>query len=500
MGNDMSAFMRNSDDLFVLSIGGKSVTIDPIFSINCMEQYLSFIDSGCDYRTAVAKLAYFKWVESKDTNNTFTESDFIGMSAEDLERLAATLLEQAVDSEKDDNAEKNEDVFKALYIASNTLRMEMTETTRKVTAPFMKAQRQTKKLQHLLGLSNKIQSMMPPFGVDNISAALDISNSAAYRDAMSIQASLDMDALSASAALNFDIQDRINSVLPHLDFYNENIFAINDAVNHANKYSHFVNTMLSPGVTSMLEQFATRVSEVMNPLGDVISAISENFFRPLNNLWLTFDFDDVHQKLLERDRKGIEQILFETKWFMFSADVAVGDFVFDVVDILRNKRIKNHDKHIDAIVFKYITHDTIDGIARDWKTRQISKHIKRILRESLIAYKQKKYASTIILLSNLWQGIVADLYDSTGYRTDKKSKEQFAQIVAKEDAPQVISQFFNKYIWKDCRSPDGVIDGIPGRHAIAHGWLMDAKYPSRKTALNAILFTHFLLGCYPTEP
>lgn len=499
MGDDMTPFMRNLDNEFVLSISGISITIDSIFSINCMEQYLSFIDSGCDYKTAAAKLAYFKWTESKDSANTFAESDFIGLPTEELERFAVVLLEQAVDSEKEDTPEKTDDVFKALYTASNTLRLKMTETTRKFTAPFMNAQRQSEKLQHLLGLSNKIQSIIPPFGADRISAVLDISNSAAYRDAISIQASLGMGALSTSAALNFDIHDRINSVLPHLDFYNENIFAINEAVNHASKYSHFVSTMLSPGVTSMLEQFATRVSEVMNPLGNVISAISENFFRPLNNLWLTLDFDEVQQKLLERDRKGIEQILFETKWFMFSADIAVGDFVFDVVDILQNKRIRNHGKHIDAVVFKHITQDKIDDIARDWKDCRMSTHIKRILREALVAYKQKKYASTIFILSNLWQGIIAELHSFTEYRTGSKTKEQFAQIVTEENAPQVISQFFNDYIWKDCHSPDDVIEGVPGRHAVAHGWLMDAKYPSRKTALNAILFTHFLLNCYPYE-
>jgi len=136
---------------------------------------------------------------------------------------------------------------------------------------------------------------------------------------------------------------------------------------------------------------------------------------------------------------------------MFSADIAVGSFVLDVVDVLQNKRIKNYYKHIDAIVFQYVTHDEIDAIGRDWKSRKLTKHIKRVLFEAVSAYKKRQYATTAIVL------------------------------------------------WGDCYKPEQVIDGIPGRHAIAHGWLMMKKYPSRKEALNAILFTHYLVSLYDYE-
>jgi hypothetical protein len=257
--------------------------------------------------------------------------------------------------------------------------------------------------------------------------------------------------------------------------------------------------MVSPGVVSALQVAASRIEDIINPLGNVIASISENFFNPLRKLWATIDFDEMHRSLLEKERKGIEKILFETKWFMFSADIAVGSFVLDVVEVLQNKRIKNYSKHIDGIVFKYVTLDIVEDIGRDWKIRKLSKHMKRILLESIRAYKGRNYATTAIVLSNLWQGIIADLNDNTDGRTDRKTKEQFANIMSTENASEVTAQFLNNYIWGNCYSVDDVIDGILGRHAIAHGWLMDLKYPSRKEALNAILFTHFLTSCYAYE-
>ena len=133
------------------------------------------------------------------------------------------------------------------------------------------------------------------------------------------------------------------------------------------------------------------------------------------------------------------------------------------------------------------------------KTHKTNINIKRILLEAIGAYRKRQYATTAIVLSSLWQGLIFDLSDCTDGRTDKKTKEFFAQIISKEKAPEIISQFHDTYIWGNCYAPNQVIDGILGRHAIAHGWLMETKYPSRKEALNAILFTNFLISCYDYE-
>ena len=47
------------------------------------------------------------------------------------------------------------------------------------------------------------------------------------------------------------------------------------------------------------------------------------------------------------------------------------------------------------------------------------------------------------------------------------------------------------YIFYDCNSSTDVIDDVPGRHGVAHSYYQ--KYPSKKAALNAILFADFLM-------
>ena len=356
MDNDLSSFMRKMGEPFTMTVKGHQIVVDALFSLNRMEQYLEFTDAGNDFITAVAKLAYSICTEESDDETKLSESDFLNLSEGELEEFATVLYKQVIDSEKESEFYTGDDIFKALYEKSNGLRMQMAETARKFIAPFIRTQEQISKMGMAFDTISRFDSMIPKFGSDNISKALglisdvNIHNSAFYR------ASHDM--------------DKISSAIGNI----------------------FVNIMISPGVVSALEEAASRIENIINPLRNILTSISENFFNPLRDIWATIDFDEVHRSLLDRERKGIEQILFETKWFMFSADIAIGAFILDVVDVLQNKRIRNYSKHIDAIVFKFVTPDAIDDIGRDWKLRKLSKHIKRVLHESIRAYKRREYA------------------------------------------------------------------------------------------------------------
>ena len=62
---------------------------------------------------------------------------------------------------------------------------------------------------------------------------------------------------------------------------------------------------------------------------------------------------------------------------------------------------------------------------------------------------------------------------------------------------EIFDSFCEEFIFYDCRKPGDVIADVPGRHGIAHSWY--DKYPSKKMALNAILFTDFLLHLEPSQ-
>ena len=75
------------------------------------------------------------------------------------------------------------------------------------------------------------------------------------------------------------------------------------------------------------------------------------------------------------------------------------------------------------------------------------------------------------------------------------SKNNLLQLIKNNDFDKIFSDFCETFIYYNCSSPEEVKKDVPGRHAIAHGWYR--TYPTRKTALNAILFTDFLIDLKP---
>ena len=98
-----------------------------------------------------------------------------------------------------------------------------------------------------------------------------------------------------------------------------------------------------------------------------------------------------------------------------------------------------------------------------------------------------------------WEGMIATkLGKEDNYRVSNQTRDNIAALNEENDVGDIVTQFCKECIFYDCGSPEQVIDDVPGRHAIAHAWY--AKYPSRKTALNAILFTDFLFELNSKEP
>ena len=62
----------------------------------------------------------------------------------------------------------------------------------------------------------------------------------------------------------------------------------------------------------------------------------------------------------------------------------------------------------------------------------------------------------------------------------------------KGEEPKPIVEFFEQFIAYHCDCQEQAKVDVPGRNAVAHGWFVG--YPTRKAALNAILFTDFLLN------
>ena len=91
----------------------------------------------------------------------------------------------------------------------------------------------------------------------------------------------------------------------------------------------------------------------------------------------------------------------------------------------------------------------------------------------------------------LWERIIKDKTNNTNNNT----KACFREIVEYNNYSNEINNYFLKYIWyRHCKKEDFIPD-VPGRHITAH--TLSLEYPTKKAALNAILFTDFLLDLEP---
>ena len=116
----------------------------------------------------------------------------------------------------------------------------------------------------------------------------------------------------------------------------------------------------------------------------------------------------------------------------------------------------------------------------------------RILNQAVQAYHRKEYVLTISALATLWEGIIARKSGfADDYRVSGKMRNAIQALIAENGYEEIVGSFCKDFIFYDCYTKDDVKPDVPGRHSICHAWY--DKYPNRKTALNAILFTDLLL-------
>ncbi len=152
------------------------------------------------------------------------------------------------------------------------------------------------------------------------------------------------------------------------------------------------------------------------------------------------------------------------------------------------------DKRVEAIdkfVFKRFGRDYITGILEEWTSLPIPPHVRQFMCEAVRAYRRKEYGLVIHSLPVQWEGIIkvkAHLPEKVSGAVLKGAVEK---LVSENSYSKILSAFYENFVMYQCYGVKDYIPDVPGRNAIAHGWL--PEYPSRKAALNAIFFTDFLL-------
>lgn len=197
--------------------------------------------------------------------------------------------------------------------------------------------------------------------------------------------------------------------------------------------------------------------------------------------------------------------LYNAKWFPMTMLDSKLTELKDIVNILsEEKSADNRTEILDGLILNYYTNEKIQSMIDLWQNNNYSGCHIRIISEAADDYLHGKYALTVIALATMWEQIIIniakridDISMPEGHVHGQRLKETFKEILQSCYYDDICSKYYNEFIMYQCFSPDELKEDTPGRNSIAHGWYKE--YPSQKAALNAILFTDFLLGIEPND-
>ena len=257
---------------------------------------------------------------------------------------------------------------------------------------------------------------------------------------------------------------------------------------------------------SIVENLATGLNAlVKSSVMHEIQSLSSNLGK-----WLqTVDFSPLIKILESIQSIGFDynykevndvflRAMFDAKWFPYAGWIANLKTMNAVLDVLDTSRASNNRiKRIDRLIFSYYNKEEINNFKRRWRQINLPSYMIGILVQSVQAYHRREYALTVSALSTLWEGIIQEKMNDASYRISRKTRENLTKLIEENEFDKIFSSFCEEFIFYNCTKPEEVKPDVPGRHGIAHCWY--DSYPNRKTALNAILFTDFLLGLKPLE-
>lgn len=266
-------------------------------------------------------------------------------------------------------------------------------------------------------------------------------------------------------------------------------------------YEQLAVTMQN-GIGEVLKNYR---SEALESIVKMISAYQLNFSNILTGsvqqILSQIDFSGLYCALSESIkiadfRVKINNIVlsetYSAKWFPHALNADECNIQYEFLEIIvSTKRSKNRIKKIDKLILDYYSKQKIEVIKKSWRQDDISEYKYRIMHQAVQAYHRKEYAITVTVLSTMWEGLIYDKAKDTRGKKGKLTKENFSKLISNDDYNQIFADFFDEYIMYDCRSEAEVKADVPGRNSSAHSFYN--KYPSRKAALNAILFTDFLV-------
>ena len=293
------------------------------------------------------------------------------------------------------------------------------------------------------------------------------------------------------------------SVMSPLSEALDNVVAITrpitNAVTQAMDKHYIWLSELSDIVSSITASYVDKLNVVTSVLEPLVAYLREIAYSPLSKLQKFFQELQLDQYFARLNNIYLEELAV-ARWFPVAIATENAEFFKDIINAVDTTRkgSQNRTKKLDKVFFAFYDVDAIDDIKRYWRTKDLPKHIKRILVEAIQAYKRRQYALTLSALAPLWQGIIQE--KAKGWqegKTNNKTKREFQSLITENDCNKFVEYYFDEYVFYPCYGIEEVKDDVPGRNSVCHSWYK--AYPTRKAALNSILFTDFLLNLKPLK-
>lgn len=255
-------------------------------------------------------------------------------------------------------------------------------------------------------------------------------------------------------------------------------------------------TKVGESLNALVKSYQSQAYAVTSKVVDLLGDLRYNVLSNITRLIASIDFSGIRDNF----EKAYFEAMSAAKWFPHECFVSNINTLNKIIDVLDHTRLtsKNRIKLLNKVVFEYFDKKTLNALQSSWKTKDLKAHFKQMTCEAIKTYNCGWYASTVSILVPLWQGLIQLKATGTSEsRTDAKTKEELQQIVQDNPHAKIIEAFCGEYIFYTCYNIKEVKDDVPGRNSVCHSW--HKEYPTRKTALNAIIFTDFLLSLYPVE-
>ena len=278
----------------------------------------------------------------------------------------------------------------------------------------------------------------------------------------------------------------------------------------------YENTYTATAMKSLSMSAASQVASIVGSIDIIqqstaITAMQGILDSPIMKWLDTFNFNPIYSFLdtlstafnVDIDKevyaKYYQEQMYMLRWFPYAGSVLNANYVDEINRVWNHTRegSKNRAKQTDKVVFSFYSKSEVEAIRKSWAELELPKYLIRILNQAVRAYHRGEYAMTVCALATLWEGIICEKTNDQSFRLSKKTRENLEKLVAENGYDDIFYSFCDEFIFYNCTAPEEVKEDVPGRHGIAHCWYN--KYPTKKAALNAILFTDFLLNLQATE-